>query len=431
MQQTRYQADLDIAASVTSVNSDLDQLSATNIALHAAKIAGQPQDELLDKRDTLLKDLTQYLDVGVTYNDDNSVGVFASAGDLLSSSEQHHLVYTPANSLQSFKGDLNLGAITIIPIDEKGNQVNGRSVVLATGGKSSAITTTLKDGKILGLMQIRDTDMPKMLAQLDSLSNGLRDAVNKISNNGVGYPPPQQLTGTRIVQGIQQVGFEGTARIAALNADGTPVASPYPDDEAGLLRPLTLDFSKIYGPTGIGKPTVTDIVKEINQYYIPANRVSMGSLADTKLVAISDNTSGPFQFDLQFENPSANPLNITIVSVDSVLSGAGVTAAPGVVTRTSPANTFTVAGPYPKSVPVVIQVTDPTTGITYNDTINYTIPPSASGARGDRYSVASLSGVNLDEELANTVLYQNAYSASARIITVVSTLFDVLLGIKQ
>ena len=44
---------------------------------------------------------------------------------------------------------------------------------------------------------------------------------------------------------------------------------------------------------------------------------------------------------------------------------------------------------------------------------------------------SSISGVNLDEELANTVLYQNAYSASARIITVVSTLFDVLLGIKQ
>lgn len=39
----------------------------------------------------------------------------------------------------------------------------------------------------------------------------------------------------------------------------------------------------------------------------------------------------------------------------------------------------------------------------------------------------SISGVNLDEELANTVIYQNAYSASARVITVVSTLFDTLI----
>jgi|CXWL01.1.fsa_nt_gi flagellar hook-associated protein 1 FlgK len=39
----------------------------------------------------------------------------------------------------------------------------------------------------------------------------------------------------------------------------------------------------------------------------------------------------------------------------------------------------------------------------------------------------SISGVNLDEELANTIIYQNSYSASARIITVVSTLFDTLI----
>lgn len=39
----------------------------------------------------------------------------------------------------------------------------------------------------------------------------------------------------------------------------------------------------------------------------------------------------------------------------------------------------------------------------------------------------AVSGVNLDEELANTVIYQNAYTASARIITVTSELFDKLL----
>jgi flagellar hook-associated protein 1 len=39
----------------------------------------------------------------------------------------------------------------------------------------------------------------------------------------------------------------------------------------------------------------------------------------------------------------------------------------------------------------------------------------------------SISGVNLDEELANTIIYQNSYTASARIITVVSTLFETLI----
>lgn len=39
----------------------------------------------------------------------------------------------------------------------------------------------------------------------------------------------------------------------------------------------------------------------------------------------------------------------------------------------------------------------------------------------------SLSGVNIDEEIANTVLYQNAYKANAEVINVVKDLFESLL----
>jgi len=41
-----------------------------------------------------------------------------------------------------------------------------------------------------------------------------------------------------------------------------------------------------------------------------------------------------------------------------------------------------------------------------------------------------IKGVNLDEELANTVIYQNAYAASARVITTVNAMFEALLGIR-
>lgn len=39
----------------------------------------------------------------------------------------------------------------------------------------------------------------------------------------------------------------------------------------------------------------------------------------------------------------------------------------------------------------------------------------------------SISGVNLDEELANTIVYQNAYSATARVISVVNQMYDDML----
>jgi flagellar hook-associated protein 1 FlgK len=42
----------------------------------------------------------------------------------------------------------------------------------------------------------------------------------------------------------------------------------------------------------------------------------------------------------------------------------------------------------------------------------------------------SLSGVNLDEEAANLLKYQEAYQASAKVISTASTLFDAILAIN-
>jgi flagellar hook-associated protein 1 FlgK len=44
-------------------------------------------------------------------------------------------------------------------------------------------------------------------------------------------------------------------------------------------------------------------------------------------------------------------------------------------------------------------------------------------------SVASVSGVNIDEELAKMILFQNAYSASARLIRVVAEMLQTLIEI--
>lgn len=43
----------------------------------------------------------------------------------------------------------------------------------------------------------------------------------------------------------------------------------------------------------------------------------------------------------------------------------------------------------------------------------------------------TLSGVNIDEELANMIIYQNAYNAAARLITTANEMFDTLLSINR
>ena len=45
--------------------------------------------------------------------------------------------------------------------------------------------------------------------------------------------------------------------------------------------------------------------------------------------------------------------------------------------------------------------------------------------------VASVSGVILDEELANLIKYQSSYTAAAKLITTAVQMLETLLGLKQ
>ena len=45
--------------------------------------------------------------------------------------------------------------------------------------------------------------------------------------------------------------------------------------------------------------------------------------------------------------------------------------------------------------------------------------------------VASVSGVNLDEELSLMIVLENAYSASARVITTTQNMFEMLTSMMR
>ncbi|MBL4907233.1 MAG: hypothetical protein JKX94_07265, partial [Sneathiella sp.] len=60
----------------------------------------------------------------------------------------------------------------------------------------------------------------------------------------------------------------------------------------------------------------------------------------------------------------------------------------------------------------------------------------ADSLQSDRSALAGVlesklmeaSGVNMDEELANLIIYQNAYNAAARVITTARDMYDILLN---
>ncbi len=63
--------------------------------------------------------------------------------------------------------------------------------------------------------------------------------------------------------------------------------------------------------------------------------------------------------------------------------------------------------------------------------ISVTAQAQASLVTQTQQAQQSLSGVNLDEEAANLLRYQQAYQASGKMMQIASTLFDTLLSLGR
>src|SRR5690606_9603857 len=133
-----------------------------------------------------------------------------------------------------------------------------------SSGVNQDITTILRSGKIKGLLDVRDREIPDMLDQLDQIASRLRDELNAIHNSGSGIPAASTLTGDRLVGYDEGLEWSGTVRIAALMTDGLAPDSRYDNSEAGFPA-LDLDMDALRSEYG-DLLTVETIMKEINEH---------------------------------------------------------------------------------------------------------------------------------------------------------------------
>lgn len=321
----RFEADKDIKIAINSVNQTIEKLQSVNGALAYAYNSGNPSPDLMDKRDALLRDLGQYMDISY-YNDEIGEAHVATAGGLpLLDNARYKIVYSGLSSRESFSQNATMPPVYIYRVDENGNAI-GDPQTLVTSGPPSQVTTSLISGKVRALLDLRDTKIPQIVDQLDVLAAAVRDQVNAVHNSGSSYPGASSYTGTRIVNAEDTSEWTGKVRIALLDSAGQAVRSPWLDETSGL-RPLTIDFSKLQSEFGTGQPKVQTIIDEINGYYAqPQNKASLGPLNNIRLASDSEEIPGSpaqFSFDFDLENISANNTDFFVTNVQ-VLNDASV-----------------------------------------------------------------------------------------------------------
>jgi flagellar hook-associated protein 1 FlgK len=473
VQALRGEADRRIDQLVDAINADLAALERVNEEM----ARGGPSAELEDRRDRLLASLARRLDISTYRLEDGRVAVFTRGGEPLLEGRRRVLVYDPAPVVSNATrfGPISLYAARDID-PATGKPVPGATGrVLVTGGlraelppelatgtpadEALIVRSPLREGELQGLLEARDRLLPELADQLDELARITRFALDAAHNAAVAWPPPESLTGSRHEDGTFDASARsGTAWLAVIDrASGATLHTVAID--------LTLDLATLVGQldadlSGFGDAALDGqgrLVIDLDAGKGLALAEGDGRITVTDAAGRSWDYGFAHYFGLNDlfavdrERPTALSLRAELAQNPELLATGRLDVDPGpppVATLGGPGDqrgAQGMAAAFARNVPTVprgaLDRPASTIGGYVADLIGATAVRAArasGAAEADRAMVEALgtrlsevSGVNTDEELARLVLFEQAYSASARIVRVTDELFDELLSIKR
>ncbi|MEW5818122.1 MAG: flagellar hook-associated protein FlgK, partial [Spirochaetota bacterium] len=243
LKNIREMIDLDIRATVTQVNGMLNDIAALNEQILKVTAMGDNPNDLFDRRGLLVKKLSEIVDITVDLRDPDEFTIHTGG---------RHLV----------QGRL-INALDVVPdpADE------GYSRVV---WKNSAETAHFQGGKLAALVELRDEDVRGEIQKLDIMTINFIDMVNSIHRQGYGlngqtgqdffmeYPFINNLAGNYDRNGDGEYDSSYIFRITGIN-------TLKPQSQIGLQGTITIsapagNISIDYYPTD----TVEDVIKRIN-----------------------------------------------------------------------------------------------------------------------------------------------------------------------
>jgi flagellar hook-associated protein 1 FlgK len=433
-QQLRLEADAAIGQAIDSVNADLDIIQDLNEQITAAKLRNLPIGDLEDQRDLALSRISEQMEITTFGRENGEITVFTRTGRTLLDGTPQYLAHTAATALQ---------AATTYPGAIDGIDLGGND-----------ITNDFRSGRIASLIALRDRQLPELTAQLNELATTMRDEINRVHNQGTGLPAATQLVGSR-AQTATAAAYAGPVTVALTNPDGTVAFS------GTLGAPATLDapgfaaaINTVLAGFGAGaSATETGGVVTVNggTYGV----VISGGTVDPGGGEPTTNLSDFLHLNDLFvgNDPTGADLAGVIAVRDDIADDPSLLSR-GKLRQDGAGTWYVGAGDHEVVDQLVAKFAEqlsfgpvgglPSASTTLAgfaaDILSANATAAAANEREVEFSTTlrqeldnrlnSQSGVNMDEELANMVVLQNAYAASARVVTTASTMFDILLSLR-
>ena len=384
-------ADLDNMT--TEVNGLARSIAAVNERIAEASANGATPNDLLDQRDHLLDQLSQLVKVTTVTQDNNAVNVFIGNGQGL-------VIDNQASSLQAVRD-------TTVPGDER------RLQMVSPSGFAIDVTAQISGGQIGGLMSFRNEVLFPAQDQLGRLAVAVAERTNALHTNGM------DLNGAAGGDLFSVMDASGAA--SPIVGTGS-VAVTYVDPAEFQATEYTLDYTAADGWS------ITPANTGVRQVLGSGTSFSVDGLQ----IDVSGTPNPGDSYRLRPFRQASSAMELLITDPHAVAAADAGAAPDGFGDNTNALamaqlqSDYTMIGGSASFADAYGQLVADI-GTRANEASNNAAVQSALADQVDA-SRQAISGVNLDEEAANLVRFQQAYQAAAQVISVANSLFDTLLG---
>ena len=413
------------------INSDM-VVMADEISAYAATIAdlnerianeqGRPNgnqqpNDLLDKRDTVLNQLAELVDISVVPSNSNMVNVFMGKGQILVLDTVFNSVVTQPSEFDPTKLDIG---------------------IKTAAGNIGIVTNQVTGGALAGTLRFRDEVLDPAQQRLGSVAASIAMEFNSIHEAGFDL---DGNAGTLFFKG-QGIGTEPIpVAVSATNSTGSSVTAMF--DSTNITN---IDYSDYQLDVTAG-PVYT-LTRSVDNTSITltdsGGGVLVATLPDT-LPGISITSAGLTAGDSFLIRPTYSAAS----TIDQGLTDSREIALATNAAIDSSGNSYVITGPMPGDnrnglALAGLENKQGMIGGTASFQDGYGLIVSEVGVLTSSAKIATaaqetllnnaksawgnVSGVNLDEEAANLIKFQQSYQAAAQMISVSDNLFNALLG---
>ena len=393
--------DATIETEVVEINSLTTQIGKLNESIHANEPASQYKaNDLRDNRDRLVKELSKKIDIQLIEESDNQIGLTLKDGTALVLKDRVFKLSTSLN----------------------GDNDSFKDVNIEYGSGLKNITSTITGGELRGYLDMRDTEVESILDKMNILSASFIQEFNGIHRAGFGIDRSSGLDffSALDVTVDHDVDNTGTAVVSMTNASPTTVS----------VDEFEIAF------TGSNAFTLNNLTTNASSGTFTFTTGSTFNIKDGFAVTISGAAVSGDKVTFSVSEDAASGM-----SVSSTITANTRKIAAGTTTNGDGANALLMADLQDTlSFNSVTWSGSGSGSYTFDEYYNAVVSTigiesfSAQATLRQQEGIMlqlnsrreSISGVSIDEEMIKMIKFQQAYNASARMISVVDEMLDAL-----